>query len=86
MKPSLYSIGTWDTDACGYTPQVGLSLHPLNVPWTGLLQICRELCRMGYSCHYRRDPDGSHTDNDPTVLIERTDGESEAVILKQWER
>ncbi len=86
MAIPLYSIGTWDTDVCAYTPQVGLSVYPINVPWAGLLQICRELCRMGYSCHYRRDPDGSHPDNDPSVLIERTDGESEAVIFKNWER
>lgn len=53
MSP-LYSIGTYDGDAQGYTPQAGLSLYPINVPWRGLLQIMRELCQMGYSVCPRR--------------------------------
>jgi hypothetical protein len=82
----LYSIGTWDTDAQAYTPQNGLSRSPINCTWRDLLQICRELCRMGYSCHYVRDADGSHDYNDPTVLIERTDGMAPEEIFKSWER
>jgi len=83
---AVYSIGTWDTDAQGFTPQLGLSRSPINCTWRDMLQICRELCQMGYSCHYRRDPNGEHSENDPMVLIERTDGMTLQEILKQWER
>ncbi len=86
MREPLYSIGTYDGEAQAFTPQVGLSRYPVNCPWRDLLQICRELCRMGYSCHYRRDPDGGHSDNDPSVLIVRTDGMVPEEIFKSWER
>lgn len=85
MTP-LYSIGTWCTDTQAYTPQAGLSRSPINCGWRDLLQICRELCQMGYSCHYRRDTNGDHGDNDPSVLIERTDGMAPEEIFKSWER
>jgi len=85
VKP-LYSVGTWDTDQQAYTPQVGLSVPSLNVPIGTLRQAMRELRRMGYPCHRRRDSDGSYDDNDWAVLVERTDGMSEAEILKIWER
>lgn len=70
----LYSVGTWDTYLQAYTPQAGLTVPSQNVPWRGLLNVVRELKRMNYSCHRRRDADGSHDDNDWCVLIERTDG------------
>lgn len=73
MAP-LYSIRTWDTDLQAYTPQVGLSVPSINVPWRTLLQVMRELRGMGYTAHYRRDQDGAHDDNDFFVLVERTDG------------
>lgn len=70
----LYSIATWDTDEQAYTPQAGLLAPSQNVSWRGLLAVLRELRTMGYSCHYFRDTDGGHNDNDPAVLVERTDG------------
>jgi hypothetical protein len=68
-----YSVRTWDTDVQAYTPQEGLSL-----PWNGLTlwqlrQALQELRSMGYSAERYRDPDGSHDDNDWTVLVERDD-------------
>lgn len=74
MTVPLYSVGTWDTDLQAYTPQNGLTVPSQNVPWRTLLEVLRQLRRMGYSCHRFRDADGSHDDNDLTVLVERTDG------------
>ena len=71
---ALYSIGTWDTDLQAYTPQEGLTVPCINVPWRTLLEVVRQLRGMGYTCHRVRDTDGSHDDNDWSVLIERTDG------------
>lgn len=71
---ALYSVGTWDAELEAYTPQVGLSVPCINVPLNVLRQILRELRAMGYSCHRFRDADGSHDDNDTSVLVERTDG------------
>lgn len=70
----LYSVGTWDTDEQAYTPQAGLTVPSQNVPWLTLLQVLRELRRMGYTAHRYRDADGGHEDNDWAVLVERTDG------------
>lgn len=74
MSEPLYSIGTWDTDEQAYTTQIGLTVPSQNVNWRGLLAVVRQLRRMNYSCHYRRDSDGTHDDNDWAALIERTDG------------
>lgn len=74
MTEPLYSVGTWDTEQQAYTPQAGLTVPSQNVPWRTLLEVVRQLKRMGYSCHRYRDADGSHDDNDTSVLIERTDG------------
>ena len=73
MTP-LYSIGTWDTDTQSFTPQAGLTVPSQNVSWTTLLEVLRQLRRIGYTCHRFRDPSGSHTDNDSSVFVERTDG------------
>jgi hypothetical protein len=70
----LYSIGTWDTEQQAYTPQAGLTVPCVNVPWRTLLEVLRQLKSMGYSCHRFRDADGSHDENDTYVLVERTDG------------
>lgn len=70
----LYSVGTWDADLQTYTPQIGLSVPSVNVPLWTLLQIIRELRKMGYECHRLRSSDGNHFINDSSVLIERTDG------------
>lgn len=86
MTQRLYSVGTWDTDLQAYTPQAGLTVPCINVPWQTLLEVVRQLKRMGYSCHRYRDPDGGHDDNDTSVLIERTDGAVESDILEDWKR
>ncbi len=79
MTP-LYTIRTWDPDLQAYTQQVGLTVPSVNVPWRTLLQVVHELRSMGYSCHRRRqrswgEDNWNHDDNDPAVLIQRTDGE-----------
>ena len=71
----LYSVCTWDTDEQAFTQQAGLTVPSQNVPWRTLLHVVRELRRMGYTAHYRRDANGGHDDNDPMVMVERTDGE-----------
>lgn len=75
MNSPLYSIGTWDTDTQAYTRQEGLTVQSENVPLATMRQVLRELRMMGYSCHRYRDADGTHNDNDWSVLVERTDGE-----------
>ena len=72
MTEPLYSVGTWDMDEQAYTPQVGLSVPCINVPFRTLFTIYRELRAMGYNCY--REP-SNHDANDWWVLIERTDGE-----------
>lgn len=71
---ALYSIGTWDADLQAYTRQEGLTVPSENVSWKTLLEVLRQLRRMGYSAHRRRDLDGGYDDNDWAVLVERTDG------------
>jgi hypothetical protein len=89
MTEPRYSIGTWDTEAPGFTPHPGLKAF--NLTRTELVEVMRELRGYGYTCHRIRDRDqhGVHTgdtDSDVSVLIERTDGMPEADILRQWER
>ena len=85
-KP-LYSIGTWDTDAQAYTPQPETKTPCINVDIQGLRRHLRELRdEHGYTAHRFRDDDGGHSDNDWSVLVERTDGKSLEEILKDWER
>lgn len=86
MSTPLYSVGTWDTDAQAYTPQVGLSVPSFNITKAQLRVAVRELKAMGYSCHRIRHPDGEHYDNDWCVLIERTDAKFWEDIKKDWER
>jgi hypothetical protein len=83
---SLYSVGTWDTDKQSYTPQRGLTVPSFNLTWNQLVVAVRELKQLGYSAHRRRLPNGSHDDNDWTVLIERTDGKHWKKIMKSWRR
>lgn len=85
MTP-LYSVGTWDSDAYGYTPQAGLSVPCLNIPLPTLRQVVRELRQMGYTAHRTRGADGDYDDNDWCVLIERTDGLEHEKILESWKR
>lgn len=83
---ALYSIGTWDSGAQAYTPQVGVTGPSINIQLGELRRRMRELRRMHYSAHRRRDANGCRDDNDWAVLIERTDGRSEAEILEGWKR
>ena len=83
---ALYSVGTWDPDKQAYTPQRGLSTGAYNLPLAELRHSLRELRRCGYSAHRVRASDGSHEDNDPMVLVERTDGASVLSIRRGWRR
>ena len=84
-KPTpVYSIGTWDGLLNAFTPQQGLSVPCINVPLATMRQVLRELRAMGYDAQYRRDASGEHWDNDPVVLVERTDGKTEAEVLLSW--
>jgi len=83
MTP-LYSVGTWDPELEAYTPQVGVPSFNLTL-WQ-LRDSLRMLREMGYTAHRTRCPDGTHEDNDWSVLVERTDGKPESEIMKEWER
>lgn len=71
-RTHLYTVGTWDMDLQKYTPQAGLDCPSENVPIATVRRILKQLRRMGYSAHRRRDADGDHSDNDFSVLVERT--------------
>ncbi len=83
---AVYSVGTWDTLLQSYTPQEGLTVPCVNVPWRTLLQVMRQLRSMGYTAHRLRDSNGGHEDNDWSVLVERTDGMKAAEVLAGWRR
>lgn len=85
-KTPLYSIGTWDVLIEAYTPQAGLSVPAFNIDRSQLRQAIRELRAIGYTAHRIRERDGSHDDNDTSVLIERTDGKSSEQIMEEWRR
>lgn len=71
-----YSVLTWDPAAECYTPQEGMSVPCVDVPLHGMRRALKELRELhGYSCHRRRAANGSHDDNDFSVLVERTDGD-----------
>lgn len=83
MTP-LYSVGTWDICEQRYTPQIGAG------PWCNLTlaQLRRALNRlrsMGYEAWRVGNSFIGH-DSDPSVLVERTDGETEAKIMERWKR
>ena len=72
-----YSIRTWDMDLQAFTPQEGLSL-----PWEGLTlwqlkAALKELKDCGYQCHRRRDATGCYDNNDVSVLVERSDEQTD---------
>jgi hypothetical protein len=84
MAEPLYSIGTWDADAQGYTPHEGVPAF--NLTRRQLVESMRMLqCGM-YTCHRYGNSESLDRDSDTSVLIERTDGKSEAEILRDWER
>lgn len=83
----LYSIGTWDTESQAFTPQE--DVPAFNLTRKQLVESMRMLRQCGYSCHrYRyREENGEFekwaSESDSFVLIERTDGMSEAEILER---
>lgn len=81
----LYSVGTWDTYAQAYTPQIGLS-KSFNLTRAELKTAIRELRAGGYSVHRYGNTEAGHDNNDTAVLIERTDGVDERDIREQWKR
>jgi hypothetical protein len=85
VSKAVYSVGTWDPEAQAYTPQIGVG-PSINVDWRGLLRVMRNLRAAGYSAHRTRDERGDHEDNDWTVLVERTDGLTDAEVLEDWKR
>jgi len=80
-----YSIGIWDVDVQSYVPFRG-SQPAFNVTLRQLRIAMRELRNMQYSVHRRRDADGTYDDNDPAILIERTDGKHWKKITSLWYR
>lgn len=91
MTEPLYSIGTWDPDEQGFTPHPGETC--MNITRKQLVQVMRSLQTQHYSCHRFRSRDKTTgeleewaSDSDPSVLIERTDGEPEESILERWKR
>jgi hypothetical protein len=85
MSEPLYSIGTWDTDAQGFTRQEGVPAF--NLTRRQLVGSMRMLQETGmYTCHRYGNGTQDMRDSDTSVLIERTDGKSEAEILRDWER
>jgi hypothetical protein len=85
-NPARYSIGTWDHEKCSYTQHESLSVPSFNITIGEIRIAFRELQKIGYTCHRFRDPDGSHDDNDPAVLVERTDGKPVLEIMRGWKR
>jgi hypothetical protein len=70
----LYTLTTWDAELEDYTPQEGLDVPSVNVTIHQLRRAIRELRRRGYSANYARSANSGRY-GDPSVLIERTDGE-----------
>ena len=77
----LYTIRTWDAELECYTPQEGMTQPWCNITQWQLKRAMQELQTLGYSCHRRRCERGGYDDNDTFVLIERTDGLAEEIIL-----
>jgi hypothetical protein len=92
LSDRRYSVGTWNTEEQGYTPQLEMRNPCINVPLSGLLAALRELRNEhGYAADRGRFPleTGDITQqrySDWSVLVERTDGIPLEEILKQWSR
>ena len=82
---AAYSVGTWCCEAHSYTPQIGVE-KSLNLTLQELRAALKRLRQLGYSAHRLRSERGDHEDNDYSTLVERTDGMTEAEILKLWRR
>lgn len=84
MNEPLYSVGTWDSEAQGFTPQEQFT-RCLNVPLWSVRRILRDLRRMGYGAYRFRCSNGQY-ESDPMIMVERTDGMTETEILEMWTR
>jgi len=71
-------------DAQAFTPQRGVPAFNLTIH--ELRASLKALRDCGYEAYRIRSPDGAHDHNDSQVLVERTDGMSEADILERWKR
>lgn len=81
-----YSVGTWDTEEQAFTPQAGIDASWHNMTRGQLRQYLKALRNHGYSVHRLRDRNGDHDESDPSVLVERTDGQTEMEVLEFWKR
>lgn len=86
-KP-LYSIGTWNPETNGFTPHETADTPCVNVDTHGLRRHLKELRRVGYTCRRVRvaTENGWQWNDDPWVLVQRTDGMPLAKILELWKR
>ena len=84
-EAAFYSIGTYDWELGAYTPQIGVDRWHRLTKWELRVAI-RQLRSMGYTCHRRRDIDGSYDDNDTNVIVDRTDDMTVEEVIKSWER
>lgn len=81
----LYSIGTWDTDLQSYSPHPGIPAFNLTI--YELRAAMRQLRDGGwYTVHRFGNTEILDRDSDPNVMIERTDGLPEQLILEGWKR
>ncbi len=76
MSKITYSIRTWDMDLQAFTPQNGIEKWEGLTLWE-LKSALRDLQELGYTCHRRRDKYGFRDDNDTSVLVERSDEQTD---------
>lgn len=63
-----------------------MGVPAFNLTRAQLKESIRMLRECGYTAHRTGNTDTDWRDNDTSVLIERTDGKTEDVIMKSWER
>ena len=80
----FYSIGTWDVILQAFTPHY--EVPAFNLTRAELVKSIRLLRGHGYLVDRTGNTASGHDNNDTNVIIERTDGMSEAKILKSWGR
>lgn len=79
-----YSVGTWDTDLQGFTPQKGAG-RSINITLWQLKRVLKRLRCMGYTAHRSGNPNEERC-SDLYVLVERTDGMTREEIIESWKR
>lgn len=72
-----YSVRTWDGELEAYTPQVGMESRWEGLTLWQLKAALKELQGMGYTCHRKRGADAGYWDNDTSVLVERSDEQTD---------